>query len=446
MQYDATHRALGRTRRGGGVTVTAMLISVTVPTWLAIFWRRYLARTPRATTEAAAPRSIIVFRLDQLGDLVLTTPLFRELKRRYPDARCTVVVAPEYKSILTTNRNVDEILPMHELKAKWLHARARRLASALWFYWTELRHRQFDLAVSPRWDVDESLATLLCVLTNAGTRVGHSSRVTAAKRKFNRWFNAGFDVVVPPGPLEHEIDRNLAIVEALGGRVECRRLDIQLTENDRLFAAELLKHHDRRKVLVAIGIGGRVAGRKWPLQRYAECVARLNQPRIVQPVIVCSGAEDAEASELSVMLAERPYILSGLPLRAVCAVLERCDLFVGNDSGTAQLAAAMECPTVVVSRHPANGDPNHANSPARFGPRCALSRVVQPLTGEGECVTSCRSAEAHCIRRVNVDRVVAAALELLPRQLPTEVRPRIKLSGEARLADEALPVAAAGLS
>ena len=146
------------------------------------------------------------------------------------------------------------------------------------------------------------------------------------------------------------------------------------------------------------------------------------------------------------MLVVPPYILSGVPLRAVCAVLERCDLFVGNDSGTAHLAAAMDCPTVVVSRHPADGDQNHANSPARFGPRCALFRVVQPLTGDGMCVESCRSAEAHCIKQVTAERVAAAALELLPRQLPTEFPARIALGGEAHIADEALSVAVAGLS
>jgi hypothetical protein len=87
---------------------------------------------------------------------------------------------------------------------------------------------------------------------------------------------------------------------------------------------------------------------------------------------------------------------------------------LGNDTDTAHLAAAMECPTLVISRHPANGDPNHANSPARFGPRCARSRVLQPLSGAGNCSQSCRSREAHCILQVRVDRVVAAALELLP--------------------------------
>lgn len=392
-----------------------LLFAVRIPTWLAIFWRKHLSRHEGVRNARSVPRSIIVFRLDQLGDLVLTTPLFRELKRVFPDSRCTVVVQPAYRAILTTNHNVDEILALHAVKAKWLPPRMRTLVSALWFYWTRLRHRQFDMAISPRWDVDESLATMLCALTNAGTRVGHSEKVSEAKRRINRGFDTAFDVCVPPDGLRHEVERNLAIIEALGDTVVDRKLDIRLTGHDRQFAKHLLAHHDRRRILVAVGIGGRAASRRWPLQRYAECIARLNEHFPVQPVIVCSREEDAEASKLAWLLPLSPYILSGVPLRATCAVLQRCDLFLGNDSGAAHLAAAMDCRTVVVSRHPREGDPNHANSPERFAPRCSRFLVVQPLRGAGQCESSCRSVEPHCIKLVTVETVVAAALDLLRR-------------------------------
>ena len=393
-----------------------LLFSVGIPTRLAIFWRKHLARDspPSSTAGKPTPKTIIVFRLDQLGDLVLTTPLFRELRRLYPNSRCTVVVQAQYRPVLTTNRYIDEILPLYEVKTKWLPARMRRLVSAVKFYWTRLRHRQFDMAISPRWDVDEGLATMLCVLTNANMRAGHSEHVSPAKQHINRGFDAAFDVLAPPAPLRHEADRNLAILEALGASVKDRRLEIHLTDDDRRFAIELLTHHDQRRFLVALGTGGRAASRKWPLQSYAECITQLNQQMMVQPVIVCSGEEDAEASELSRMLPVPPYILSGTPLRATCAVLQRCGLFLGNDSGAAHLAAAMECRTVVVSRHPLGGDPNHANSPARFAPRCSRYRVVQPPRGAGTCESSCHSNEPHCIRLVTPEMVVAAALELLP--------------------------------
>jgi ADP-heptose:LPS heptosyltransferase len=421
--------------------VSLTLLWVALPTWLAIVWRKYLAARPSRNNRSGSPRTIVIFRLDQLGDLVLTTPLFRELKRFYPEARCTVVVRPQFSALLTTNRNIDEILPMREIKAEWLPVRARWLLSVLWFCWTELRHRQFDLAISPRWDVDESLATMLCALVNAGKRMGHSSRVSPAKRRINRGFDAAFDVAVPPGRLRHEVDRNLAVLETLGATIGTRRLEIFLTAHDRRFADELLKHHDGQRQLVALGIGARAAGRKWPLERYAECITRLNEQRMVQPVIVCSAEEDGEASALSAKLAVPPYILSGVPLRSVCAVLERCDLFLGNDSGTAHLAAAMNCPTVVVSRHPVDGDPAHANSPARFAPRCPRFRVTQPPTGLDECVVSCRSDRPHCILQVTAEHVTAAAMELLPKPKPqraTLLR-EVVFAGESRIVVSTVP-------
>jgi heptosyltransferase-2 len=166
-------------------------------------------------------------------------------------------------------------------------------------------------------------------------------------------------------------------------------------------------------LLAAIGIGGRAASRKWPLDRYVEVIAHLNRLRPVQPVIVCSENEDAEASALSVMLAVPPYIVSGLPLRAVCAVLERCQLYLGNDTGTAHLAAAMHCATVVVSRHPVHGDPAHANSPVRFAPWGSQVRILQPPTGAGSCTAFCQSSAPHCILNVSVGPVAAAAMEVL---------------------------------
>jgi ADP-heptose:LPS heptosyltransferase len=133
----------------------------------------------------------------------------------------------------------------------------------------------------------------------------------------------------------------------------------------------------------------------------------------VQPVIVCSEAELGAATQLAALLLREPIIVCGSPLREVCAVLERCDLFLGNDSGCAHLAAAMDCKVVVISRHPRDGNTNHFNSPVRFSPHCTHTRVLQPATGMEGCESACRSIEPHCIFKVSVDEVVATARELL---------------------------------
>ena len=133
----------------------------------------------------------------------------------------------------------------------------------------------------------------------------------------------------------------------------------------------------------------------------------------MQPVIICSHGEREEACKLAKLLCCEAIIVSGAPLRKVCAVLERCDLFIGNDSGSAHLAGAMNCKIIVISRHPSGGDPNHANSPVRFAPYCDRVRVLQPAAGVDACKTECLSSEPHCIKAVPVEQVVAAAREML---------------------------------
>src|ERR1035437_11171747 len=67
------------------------------------------------------------------------------------------------------------------------------LLSVLWLYWSRLRARRFDVAISPRWDVDDQLATFLCSLVDARKRVGYTETASSAKQRHNRGFDAAFN-------------------------------------------------------------------------------------------------------------------------------------------------------------------------------------------------------------------------------------------------------------
>lgn len=344
----------------------------------------------------------------------MTTPLFRALKTAYPRSRCTVVVQRSYRSLLATNPHIDEILTLPNIRPAWLPTRCKRLLAACLFYWQHLRKRQFDFAISPRWDVDEHLATFLCVLTRATTRIGYSETATPAKQRVNQGFDRAFNLCLPPGPVQHEVLRNLAVAEALAANAPDRRPEIFVTEQDRDRAAWLLRSVPPSARLVAIGIGAQSPGRRWPLARYAETIAHLRRSHGIWPVLVCSGAELGDALKIAGFLPCPRTIVSGEKLRTVCAVLERCELFIGNDSGVAHLAAAMGCKTIVISRHPRNGDPNHFNSPVRFAPwGSSKVCVLQPAAGLAGCEKACRSPGAHCITQVSADEVAAAARQML---------------------------------
>jgi heptosyltransferase-2 len=354
-----------------------------------------------------------MIRLDGLGDMVLTTPLFRELKRAFPRSSCTVVVQDGFRPLLVTNPYIDEIIGLRTVPIGWLPPRIRTLLSMWSLYWDRLRGRHFDFAISPRWDVDDQLATFLCSVVDAKNRVGYTEMCSPSKQHHNRGFDAAFNKCLSRGPLQHEVLRNLDIVKAMGGKIADSRLEINLTQRDRDFASQLLATVPTSTTVLAIGIGGRSPGRRWPLQNYAETLKRLAEERRVQPVIICSREESEEARKLGKLLPREPILVSGIPLRKVCGVVERCALFIGNDNGSAHLAGAMNCRVIVISRHPKNGDLNHANSPLRFAPYCDHVRVLQPAAGLDDCSAACLSLIPHCIRAVGVDQVVAAAREML---------------------------------
>jgi len=390
-----------------------LFFSVRLPTLLARVWRSLFGEKPSSQLPRRTRLSIIIFRLDAMGDVVMTTPLIRELKRAFPKSHCAAVVQSAFRPLLATNPYIDEILTPPKVKWAYLPRRAQTLVAALLLYWRCLRGRRFDIAISPRWDLDEHLATLLCLLTNAARRVGYTEKTSPLKQRLNRGFDRAFDICLSAGPVRHELVRNLAVLGALGASVQDSSLELWLTERDRTFASCLLASTPASSRLIALGIGANSAGRRWPFERYAECTSRLLQLVSVQPVIVCSAGERQQALHLAKLLSCKPVILSGAPLRQVCAVLERCDLFIGNDSGAAHLAAAMDCRTIVISRHPRNGDPNHGNSPLRFAPYGREVRVLQPPAGLDACTDCCRVPEPHCITAVSVDDVFAAAWGML---------------------------------
>jgi ADP-heptose:LPS heptosyltransferase len=403
----------------------SLLLWVFLPTRVAIWWSR-ISQRPR--TPSLERRSFIIFRLDALGDLVLTTPLFRELKRNCPHARITAVVQENYKSILATNPYLDEVLTVRSRWSRWLPKGALHLLAVLSLYQQQLRGRSFDVAISPRWDTDEHLTTLLCLLTTASVRVGYGESGSLGKRRFNRGFDKAFDICLDPGRLQHEVLSNLEIVTTLGGTVDNTAVEVHLTQEDRDYAAQVPRDTPKDCVLIALGIGAQSPGRRWPLDRYAVVINELSAQWPVHAVITCAPSEHEQARRVADMLSVGSTISDSPEIRQTCALLERCDLFIGNDTGAAHLAAAMNCPTIVMSRHPKSGDPKHPNSPARFAPWCNSARVLQPERGLDDCSSRCLRTGPHCITQISVDYVVLAARTMLMQPRP----PRDKL--EASLA------------
>jgi ADP-heptose:LPS heptosyltransferase len=361
-------------------------------------------------------KSILVLRLDEIGDMVLTTPFLRELRRNAPQAWITLVVKPDTQNLVEFCPYVNEVL-VFDWRLKGRLAALRRHAKALMFARKHL-WRRFDLALVPRWGADYYEATYLAYMSGTPRRVAYSEHCSGTKARLNQGYDQLLTQTFDGRGAKHEVELNLELLQLLGREVNDSRLELWLTEDDRAFARKIFAAHGvgDREPLIALSPGSGAKTRCWPIERWVELGRRLNREFDSRLVVVGSKGEKELGTFVENALGSTVINLVGCAtLRQTSAILERCSLTVSNDSGPMHLAAAAGSPAVEISCHPRGGDRDHCNSPTRFHPWGVPYVVLQPEPAAPSCSNSCKSPVAHCILGIEVESVQQAVRNLLPR-------------------------------
>lgn len=380
-----------------------------LPLFLARFRRIFMSQCELPY----APRSFLIVRLDAMGDLVLTTPLFRDLKRSFPQSTITVVTHYAFRSLIESNPFVDQVLTFPPVRRAPYMTDVRLLWAALKLFFGQIRKQHYDYAISPRWDTDMHPANLLCLLASAHRTVGFPDRAQIRMDLPFHLLGDLFDITVPGDGVMHEVIRVRSIISMLGGT--CSNLDPEVfhfPEHERK-AVELLRNAPVEALKIAVGIGAQAPFRRWPLENFAQVIGEIGTHRSAYVIILCGPSEKEQALDLARMLNIPSCIVAEEDMRVTASVLQQCPIFIGNDSGPAHLAAASGCAVIVISPHPVNGNPNHANSPIRFSPRCRRYIVLQPSIVQNPCRTHCIEDTPHCILGVASSLVVESVLKLL---------------------------------
>jgi len=391
-----------------------------------LFWLLCMHRKEHEIDLSQVKR-VLVVRLDQIGDVVMTTPLLRELRRNLPDAWITLVVKPAVYNLVELCPYVNELLT-YEWNTKGRFTTLRRHARALKLAWRYLWRRRFDLAILPRWDADYCHGTFVVYFSGAPWRVGYSENVIAHKKQINSGFDRLLTHSLEDTSVKHEVEHNLDMIRFLGGKVQDDRLELWLGEEDEAVANRFLTVHQVRpgELLIAFGPGAGASKRHWPLSRFAGLGVWSQEVYHAQLLIVGGPGEDALGKELQQELGDAAINIVGqTTLRHTAALLKRCQLFIGNDSGPIHIATAVGIPVIELSCHPKSRSPLSANSPKRFGPWGEKHTIIQPEIPISPCGQECISDHPHCILGITVDQVKQAVAEQLLRQ---GVKPYVKVS------------------
>jgi heptosyltransferase III len=344
----------------------------------------------RAAKSLPEAGSILVVKLDRLGDVVLASGFLRGLRASAPQAEITLVVRSGLVELVERCPYVDAVCgfecderwigQLHGRGTAWLYAEHRRM---LRFAAEHLWPRRPDLALVPRYDCDHCGALMLAYLSGATRRVSFSpanwtSGYAAALEKL-------LTGRVDCAPELHEVTKLMTLLRSIGGAAEHERLELWFSEEDRNEGARLAGFdRDDGRVYVSLGVGASDPAKQWPMACFLD-VARslLTKPDLV--VLVVGDRRDGGVGrEIRRVLGDRVVDLCGkTTLRQLAALLERCALHIGNDSGPLHMAAATPLPVVEISAHARSGAPSHPLSPSRFGPWATPCVVLQPPAGCG---------------------------------------------------------------
>ncbi|MBI4299811.1 MAG: glycosyltransferase family 9 protein [Chloroflexi bacterium] len=340
------------------------------------------------------PIRILIVRLDTIGDVLLSEPAIAALRDRYPQARIDLVASRWGHELLAGNPAVDGFVeyegPWHAAwrgrKVRW-GQELRRMLAVL----QRLRRTRYDLAVELRGDFRD---IVFLALTKAKAKVGNSHRGGG----FLLHYDARADLTC------HRVDFALAIARVAGAAMPARPPRLYLTEGERRRAEDLLPPD---KEYIAVHLGAGFPSKRLPISTFAAVGRRLCEKETHRRLVIVGGTEDRDLADEFAKLSGLPVVdLAGrVSLRETAAVLERCRLFIGNDSAPMHLAAAVGTPVVAVFG---------PSEPANYRPYGVPHRIVETSLPCRPCDhVHCIQSDYLCMTGISADEIVGAAEELL---------------------------------
>lgn len=378
------------------------------------FWMIGLRRKKRVL-DISRMESILIVRLDEIGDVVLTTPFFRELRRNVPNAWITLVVNPGVYDLVELCPYVNEVLT-YDWKTYGRYVDAKRYGRALKLGWKHMWQRRYDLAILPRWECDYYHGSFVTYFSGAPARAGYSAHVTEAKKAFNPKLDSLFTHLLHESKYDHEVERNMDMLRYLNCSVQDTSLELWTDSDDERFAARFLSLHgvSEDELLVAVGPGKRDAKRRWPIDRFIQVGAYVQKKYQARLLVIGSKEEVCLGNEIQEALGSCVINAIGQTnLRQCVALLKRCHLYIGNDYGPKHLASAAGIPLIEINAHPMSSADSHPDAPAHFRSLGSPDVVLQPDEAVLPCVQVCEAPEAHCILNVRVSHVKEAAERIL---------------------------------
>jgi ADP-heptose:LPS heptosyltransferase len=345
----------------------------------------------------AAARNLLVMRLDNIGDVVMTGPALRALKQNLPAARLTLMASPGGSQAAPLLPWVDDVLTWRAVWQDLGHLPFD--PEREWSLIAALRERAFDaLIVLTSFSQSPHPAGLIAALAGIPLRAGESKERG----------DGGLTHVKPSAADEiHQVERNLGLLEWLGFGVGDRRLALSIPAGVATSAAALLARHGVRPGAPTILLcpWASCPARTYFPDRFATAAGLLSV-QTGWPVVVAGSARDVErTAPLIPLIGPQAIDLSGqTSVPEMAALVQNARLVLTNDSLPMHLADALGSPSVVMY--------SGTEYESQWQPRHSPHRLLRRPTPCSPCYAFHCPYNLECLD-FSAEEVAAAGLALL---------------------------------
>lgn len=259
---------------------------------------------------------ILIIRFSSIGDVVLTTPIVRCLKKQIPNASIHFITKNPFYSILENNPYLDKIIT---------------IKSSINEVVSELKAENYDWVI----DLHKNVRTL-----SLKQKLNVPSR-SFPKINIEKWLLVKFKI--DRMPKIHIVDRYFETVKHLGVKNDLLPCDFFIAENARVDISASLNID---KDFITVAIGAQFFTKRMPIEKLMEILEKINIP-----VAILGGLMDKEVAEKLIEMLPSKNIVNtcgSYSLQQSASIVSQSKVLLTNDTGMMHIASCFEIPTVSV--------------------------------------------------------------------------------------------------
>jgi ADP-heptose:LPS heptosyltransferase len=323
-------------------------------------------------------KKFLIIRFSSIGDIVLTTPVFRCLRSRFPEAEIHFLTKNAYNEILAFNPYINKI-----------HIAGNKFDDLL----KELKRERYDYII----DLHNNLRTLKVKRFLRSVPSFSFNKLNIGKFIYTR-----FKINILPQ--KHIVDRYLETVESLGVINDGKGLDYFICEADQLKINEIPFSHLSGYIGIVIGAAWKT--KKLPLHKLIELC------RFIQhPIILLGGKEDFENGE-QIAFTDNIKIYNAcgkFSINTSADLVRKAKCIITHDTGLMHIAAAFQKPIISVW---GNTTPAFGMYPYYGTQENQRSQIVEinklwcrPCSKIG--YNKCPLGHFKCMEQININEIVS---------------------------------------